>query len=888
MILQRLPSFRNRLRLLLVAFVAALVVALSFVVDIVAEKIIRHSGEQQLAQAASRMVNHLDEDMADPFRDVKLSATAHEVRAVVAGGDPIAAQAWIERIKAQLPLYAWIGITDQAGRVLAASGGILAGADVSKRPWFVEGQAGPVVIDVHEALLLQKHLAPNQVEPLRFVDVAAPVLRPDGTFGGVIAAHLSWGWAEVLQRSTLRTIANLDRAEILVLSASKEVLLGPRHLIGRSFRDLRDEAYVSMEAQSQGIGDHPGLGWSVVARQPVEAALAPVWRFRVTAVGGVILISLVFSFVAERIARTAARPFEALTRDVEALQAEPDRVAPWSHRPTFDEDGKLARSLARAFETLQERDADQRRLNATLEAKVDERTQALKRAKELAEAATEAKTEFLATMSHEIRSPLGSIVGLTDLLLEDPAIEERHRRRLALIQSASAGLTSLVNDILDLSKLETSAFQITERPFRLDRLVETCTDMLKAQAEPKGVALTLEFDPSLPATIAGDEHRIRQVLINLLGNAVKFTRSGFVKLAVRASNPSDRIHFSVIDSGIGISSAKIGALFQRYAQADTSIQHEFGGTGLGLAISQRLVNLMGGEITVTSQEGCGSTFAFSLPLRAAAMPDNVAAEPVPHAARPLQILIVDDLSTNREVATAILERFGHSVDAAGDGLEALRTAESRLYDVILLDIQMPGLDGVSVAQRIRAGDGPNALTPIVAMTANVLPRQIARFREAGMDAHVAKPIVRRELVAAIEGLLATEPAAPAAPLPDSFSPTAYDDVRSLLGPEKTEEYLADLVARIERPWQGAEPRERLAETAHKIVGLAGMLGFTRLAERCRMLEAACDSEGDVSAVLAEVNAASTSALVQVARLMAECRTASGDAPLAEARGVAVA
>ena len=878
---QRLPSLRNRLRLLLVAFVAALVVALSFFADVVAEKIIRKSGEQQLAQAAAQMAEHLDSVLAEPFRDITLSATAQEVRTAVAGGDPLAARAWIDRVKAQLPYYAWIGITDRAGRVLTASGGILDGADVSQRPWFVAGQSAPTLVDVHEALLLQKHLAPNQVEPLRFVDVAAPVRRPDGEFGGVISAHLSWNWAETLQRGTLQTIAHLKGAEILVLSRSKEVLLGPRHLVGRTLRDVQGEGFVAVEAPTHGIGSHPGLGWSVLARQPVEAALAPVWSFRVTAVGGVLLISLVFSFVAERIARSAARPFELLTRDVQALQQDPARSR-WSRVPTFEEDAKLGAALANAFATLQERDADQRRLNATLEAKVDERTRDLKTAKEVAEAATEAKTEFLATMSHEIRSPLGSIVGLTDLLLDDPAIEDRHRRRLALIQSASAGLTTLVNDILDLSKMETSAFQITERPFRLDKLVETCVDMTKAQAEPKGVSVTLEFDPSLPRVIASDEHRIRQVLINLLGNALKFTRSGSVHLAVRASDPSDRISFAVIDTGIGIAPAKLGSLFQRYAQADTSIQHEFGGTGLGLAISQRLVNLMGGEITVTSQEGNGSTFAFSLPLREASMPEETGAEPLPAARRPLRILVADDLGTNREVATVVLERLGHTVDTARDGLEAIRMAEAQAFDVVLLDIQMPGLDGVNVAQRLRAGGGPNAHTPIVAMTANVLPRQLARFRDAGMDAHVAKPIVRRELVAAIEAVCA-EPDAEVQPCPDTFSPNAYEDVLSLLGPGKTEEYLADLVARIERPWQNAEPRQRLAETAHKIVGLAGMLGFTELAEQCRTLEAACDEGGDVSAVLADVNAASSSALVQVARLMAECRTAADGSPASAPR-----
>jgi signal transduction histidine kinase len=365
-----------------------------------------------------------------------------------------------------------------------------------------------------------------------------------------------------------------------------------------------------------------------------------------------------------------------------------------------------------------------------------------------AESANEAKTEFLANMSHEIRTPLNSIIGFTGLMLNNPLLIGKLRRHTELISSSGSALLSVVNNILDFSKIEAGQFEIQQTRFEPRSLILDCLAIVQGVADAKALNLASTVDVELAPGLLGDPARIQQVLLNFLNNALKFTRAGSVDLTVqveRSSGEIQHIRFSVADTGIGIGAGQQHRLFTRFSQVDGSPTREFGGTGLGLAICRSIVKLMGGEIGMSSREGEGSTFWFTLPLPRAAAEEAVerAHEGMPRAKG--RILLVEDIEINQIVAQTILEDEGHTVDVVSSGEAALLAVRSTPYDLVLMDVQMPGMDGVAATRAIRALGGPASDVPIVAMTANVFLYQITGFKQAGMDDHIGKPINIPEL-----------------------------------------------------------------------------------------------------------------------------------------------
>ena len=407
------------------------------------------------------------------------------------------------------------------------------------------------------------------------------------------------------------------------------------------------------------------------------------------------------------------------------------RLIAWDITPLRDENGGIIGVANLGIDITDSRRADEQ-LRAALAA---------------AEAANRAKSIFLATMSHEIRTPLSAVVGMTDLMLHDHLNPEQ-AGQVEIIRASTQSLLAVVDDILDLSKLDAGRIDIEAEPFDLGAVLNDISLIFGAVATERGLDFRVEVDDALPRGLLGDAVRIRQVLLNLVGNAVKFTEFGEVVLRV-SPDGGERVLFAVCDTGIGIDDDTKERLFEEFSQADSSIARRYGGTGLGLAICQRLVTLMGGRIAVDSRPGKGSRFHFTLILPPAVLPHP--AEPaVDPSLPPLDLLVAEDNPVNAAVLEALLRRAGHRVTVVGNGQAAVEAVAARRFDVVLMDMRMPVMDGLAATRAIRRMQGGAGL-PIIGVTANAFAEDQRRCLEAGMSGYLAKPVTLANLAAALRG-----------------------------------------------------------------------------------------------------------------------------------------
>lgn len=517
-----------------------------------------------------------------------------------------------------------------------------------------------------------------------------------------------------------------------------------------------------------------------------------------------------------------------------------------SYNPIFDADGKPFKVIKFATDLSQRREMEE----------------ALRIAKERAELAAAAKTTFLANMSHEIRTPMNAIIGFTELLL-DSVLSEQQRRHLGTVRQAARSLLGLLNDILDTAKLERGAVELEQLDFSLRELCGQVCDALRLGAEGKGLSLCLDYQEGLGDFFKGDPLRIQQVLTNLVGNAVKFTESGWVRLEV--SGEPGNVRLAVRDSGIGIAEDRLAHIFDPFAQADASMSRRFGGTGLGTTIARQMTELMGGSIRVESRLGAGSLFLVQLPLQAGAAVHGerrAIASQLPA----LNILVADDVPQNIELLSLTLGALGHRVSTAGDGEQALAAFVGGRFDVLLMDVQMPRMDGLEATRRIRLHEQTHGLpsTPIIALTASVLEQDRRAAHEAGMSGFASKPLEMDKLLAEVARVIGLAPggAAPLTGAAEAQQNLMIDWPRGiqLWGSEQVmaaaiRRFLAEhahscaAVADLLREGR----RDEAIERVHRLRGAAGNLALLRASRLAGQLEHAL--KGAVPASVDELLAA---------------------------------
>jgi PAS domain S-box-containing protein len=541
-----------------------------------------------------------------------------------------------------------------------------------------------------------------------------------------------------------------------------------------------------------------------------------------------------------------------------------------------------------------------------LAAKLAHQASILVEARDAAEKASQAKSRFLAGMSHELRTPLNGILGNARLLRLEGGLLPSQETRVESMLSAGTHLLEMIHCVLDLSEIETNRITVQHEPVEVRVVANACLDIIRRMAEDRGLALHLAVGDDVPQRIVADPVRLRQILLNLLGNAAKFTMHGSVGLSVHSMSQGASLRFDIADTGPGIPAEQRHRLFQDFERLQSGESRSVEGAGLGLALSSRLATLMGGRLGHTDNPGGGSLFWLELPLVAdddaklceivASTPHHTTAEPA--AAKKLHVLVVDDSYMNLDIAASFIRFLGHHVGCAGSGAEAVEAAGRQRYDAIFMDVQMPGMDGLEATRRIRALPPPFGQVPVIALTAQVFTEQLEACRHAGMTGHLAKPFTEAALYTILAEIVpgapkdrrssavVAWPEEPAAPVIDL---DVFRTNTRLLKPASVVNYLENIaesaaaVLAALRGWDGAgDIGGDVLKAAHKLAGNVGLFGFARAAEAARRFENAARAGTPETRILAESLAAALQLSIReaderlaAARTQSKCSTSTG-------------
>jgi signal transduction histidine kinase/ActR/RegA family two-component response regulator len=701
-----------------------------------------------------------------------------------------APEAWLAQSRAFYPDFLNLMVTDRWGALLAFSTSAPAAPAAPVGIWRIRDREffrraistrSPVVSDVIW----------DQVHGEPVIYVCTPVVRRDGSIAGVVAGSLpirTFQFAHRKEQAGRFSVVIVDGAGQVVYAAGEGTptpLQSLEHtpLLDAARRVAGNAAFRVDDTDASGgrmswlvSADTSSLtGWRVMLRQPwAEVYLQTEMQYLLTSLCLLAVFGLCLP-LARLLSLNFTRPLEVLLSAFRAFSSNNARLpevplrddAPAELAELLQDFGQVAGRLSQSYAELQAALAERERLNgelqeamASLDRRIAARTAELAAAKTRAEDANRAKSEFLANMSHEIRTPINGVLGSLHLL-KSTQLEEAQRQDLQVATTAAQALLAVINDILDFSRVEAGRMELERAPFSVGDCAGEAITILGLAARDKGLDLEARLDRAIPPAVIGDHARLRQVLLNLLNNAIKFTPKGSVRLEaklVSSGAGAAVVEFRVSDTGIGISEAKQKIIFEPFRQADGSVNRRYGGTGLGLAICSRLIALMGGSLQVGSRVGEGSSFWFTLtwPIAGGKPADGREADHAGRgsARRALNILVAEDNPVNQRIAQRLLERSGHRVSVAADGLQALSQVETHVYDVVFMDVQMPGIDGLEATRAIRrAEETRGGHIPIIAMTANALNGDREKCLDVGMDGYLSKPIDPLRLRTEIETVL---------------------------------------------------------------------------------------------------------------------------------------